>query len=209
MRNRRASLWFIPLALYLVFWVWYTNLSGPLTDAEIESFLTTMTKNGAGQSRIDSMTKFMTSDNGNDLIMVNILDLNENPPDLPATGPNASASDLINHYMAHMYPAQLTRASHPVFFGQAIHNAMDITGIENAEHWDQGALFRYRSRRDLLEIATDPAFAERHDYKMGALDKTIAFPVDPTLHLSDLRLLLALVLFSFVALIDLLIYRRR
>jgi hypothetical protein len=208
MNSRRASLWFIPFAIYIVFLVWYTNLSGPITEKEMQSYLATMQANGADPSRMDFLRTFMTSDTGNHFIMINILDLNESPPDLPATGPQATAADLINHYMAHMYPAQLARASHPVFFGQAIHDAMDLTGIENAEHWEQGALFRYRSRRDLMDIATDPKFAERHDYKLGALEKTIAFPVQPTLHLSDLRLLLALLLFSLVAFVDLLVYRK-
>ncbi len=28
-------------------------------------------------------------------------------------------------------------------------DALDLSGIENAESWDQAALFRYRSRRDI------------------------------------------------------------
>jgi hypothetical protein len=95
-----------------------------------------------------------------------------------------------------------------VFFGRAVFDAMDVSGIEGAEHWEQGALFRYRSRRDIVEIATNPAFSERHDYKMGALEKTIAFPVEAVLYYSDLRVMLALLLFSLVSFIDLLIYRR-
>ena len=35
---------------------------------------------------------------------------------------------MMNHYMEHMYIAQLKRASHPVFFGQAVADAMDISG---------------------------------------------------------------------------------
>jgi len=89
-----------------------------------------------------------------------------------------------------------------------VYPSMDLIGIQHAEDWDQGALFRYRSRRDLMEISTDPAFSERHDYKLAALTKTIAYPVETVLYFSDLRLMLALLLFSLVALADLLIYRR-
>ncbi len=209
MKSRRASLWLIPTAAYLVFVVWYTNLSGPLSETEIQGFVNKLEQSGASADRVARIRKFMQADTGAQLIMINALDLNDNPPELPATGPGADASALIAHYMEHMYPAQLKRACHPVFFGQAIFDAMDITGIENAEHWDQGALFRYRSRRDLMEISTDPRFAGRHDYKMAALEKTIAYPVQPTLYLSDLRFLLALLLFSIVSFIDLIVYRRR
>ncbi len=208
MNNKRLWLWLISLGVYVAFCLWYTNLAGPLSEGEIAGFITRMEQGGASPKRVATMRRFMEEDTGRQFIMINALDMREDPPDLPATGPDATASDLINHYMEHMYPAQFARASHPVFFGRAVFDAMDVSGIEGAEHWEQGALFRYRSRRDILEIATNPAFAERHDYKMGALEKTIAFPVEAVLYYSDLRFILALLLFSLVSLIDLLIYRR-
>jgi hypothetical protein len=208
MKNKRTGLWLVPGVIYVVFCLWYTNLGGPLSNAEIDSFVAQLEQNGATAARIASIRRFMEEDSGNQFIMINALDMRENPPDLPATGPDATASDLINHYMEHMYPAQFARASHPIFFGRAVSDAMDISGIDGAEHWEMGALFRYRSRRDIMAISTNPLFAERHDYKMGALEKTIAYPVEPSLYLSDPRLLLALILFSLVSFIDLMIYRR-
>ena len=62
------------------------------------------------------------------------------------------------------------------------------------ERWDSGALMRYRSRRDMLEISSNPAFRGSHDFKIAAMEKTIAFPLDPWFHLGDPRLLLAFVL---------------
>lgn len=162
----------------------------------------------APPERIETIRKFMEEDTGNQFIMVNNLDMAEAPPELPATGPGASASELIDHYMEHMYPAQFKRASHPVFYGNAVATAMDITGIKNAEVWTQGALFRYRSRRDVMAISTDPRFRERHEYKLGALDKTIAYPVEAILYPNDLRILMALIIFCLVSLIDLIVYRR-
>jgi hypothetical protein len=208
MNNKRLWLWLISLGVYVMFCLWYTNLGGPLSEEEIAGFTSRMEQGGASPQRVAAMRRFMEEDTGRQFIMINALDMREDPPNLPATGPDATASDLINHYMEHMYPAQFARASHPVFFGRAVFDALDISGIEGAEHWEQGALFRYRSRRDVLEISTNPAFSERHDYKMGALEKTIAFPVEAVLNYSDLRFILALLLFSLVSLIDLLIYRR-
>lgn len=75
-------------------------------------------------------------------------------------------------------------------------DAMDISGIEGAKHREQGALFRYCSRRDILAIATDPALDERHDYKMAALTKTIAYPVEPIPNPDDFRILFTLILFA-------------
>ena len=87
--------------------------------------------------------------------------------------------------------------------GSAVYPAMDVVGIEGAETWDQAALFRYRSRRDLLEIVTNPAFSGEHHFKTAALDKTIAYPIETQLYLSDPRLLLGLILLALTALVDL------
>jgi hypothetical protein len=198
----RLVLWLSAAVAYAVFFTWYTNFDGPMREDEIAVVLSRAEQGGRSPESMKVLEHFMRTDTGNDFVMVNLLDMNESPPELPATGPGAGPMELINHYMEHMYPAQFKRACHPVFFGRAVADAMDLSGIEGAAHWDQGALFRYRSRRDVLAIATDPAFAERHDYKMAALTKTIAFPVEPVLHPGDARILVGLLLFSIFALID-------
>jgi hypothetical protein len=101
--------------------------------------------------------------------------------------------------MDYMWPALLARACHPVAFGEAAGASLDVLGIEGAGHWSQGALMRYRSRRDMMEIATNPAFREAHVYKFAAMAKTIAFPIDPWGQLGDPRL----VLFGVLAVVGL------
>ena len=75
-----------------------------------------------------------------------------------------------------------------------ISTAMDIMNADGMESWTAGAGVRYRSRRDLLEIGTNPAFEGRHEFKVASMAKTIAFPVDPFNYLGDPRLVLALLL---------------
>ena len=205
----RFYFWFTAALLYVFFVVWYTNFDGPMQEDEIAEVLKQARASGRSVQSLKTLEDFMRTDTGNDFIMVNLLDMNESPPDLPATGPGADPMQLINHYMEHMYPAQFERASHPIFFGRAVADAMDISGVEGANHWDQGALFRYRSRRDIIAIATNPAFNERHDYKMAALTKTIAFPVEPVLNPGDARIVFGLLLFSIFSLLDMFLFRRR
>ena len=95
-------------------------------------------------------------------------------------------------FAAKFLASLFARASHPVIAGDAIFTAMDIVGIEGAESWDSAGLVRYRSKRDLLEIASNPAFGEKHDYKVAALEKTIAFPITTRMNLGDPRLILGL-----------------
>ena len=71
---------------------------------------------------------------------------------------------------------------------------------ENAEVWETAALFRYKSRRAFLEIVTHPDMNSKHKYKIAALEKTIAFPVEAQLYLGDPRLLLGFI-FSILGLL--------
>lgn len=208
MIKKRKWLWLTPTLIYIVFTLWYTNLGGPLTSEEVDTVIQAMQANGESPEQIELLRNFMGEDTGKQFIMINNIDTVESPIELPATGPNASAGDLMNYYMEYMFPALFMRASHPIFMGYPIAPSMDIVGIDNAEVWTQGALMRYRSRRDLIEIATDPRFEERHEYKLAALDKTIAYPVEVSLYLSDPRFLLALILLCVTLILDLLVYRR-
>ena len=49
---------------------------------------------------------------------------------------------------------------------------------------------RCRSRRDLLEIVTNPEFRGRHHFKVAALGNTIAYPIQMPFYPGDPRLLL-------------------
>jgi hypothetical protein len=61
---------------------------------------------------------------------------------------------------------------------------------------------RYRSRRDMMEISGNPEFAGSHEFKVAAMQKTIAFPIDPWIQAGDPRLLLALILSLVGALVS-------
>lgn len=37
-------------------------------------------------------------------------------------------------------------------------------------------MMRYRSRRDLVELVLDPAFADGHVFKLAAIERTISYP---------------------------------
>ena len=200
--STRFKIWLIPALLYAAFFYWYTEFGGPLSDTEVDQFVATMKTNGSEPKIIAFIDEFARQDSGRQFLMVNNIDMNENPPDVEGAKPGESASDLMARYMGHMIPALLARACHPVLMGSAVYPTMDLVGIEGAENWDQAALFRYRSRRAFLEIVTNPAFAGKHHFKTAALDKTIAYPIETDLYLGDPRLLLGLILLAVTALID-------
>ena len=199
---KRSWVWLAPALFYLIFFSWYTNLKGPLSPEEINHFVDILEANGSTPDRIVEIKRFMEEDDGKHFYMMNLLDLTDNPPEMLATGPDASSSELMDHYMEFMNPELYSRACHPIFFGRVLADALDLSGIENAESWDQAALFRYRSRRDMMAIATNPKFLERHDYKIASLVKTIASPVKPLFFLGDLRFTLGLIFFALVSIVN-------
>lgn len=196
--SARALLWLVLTVVYGSFVFWYTNTDGPLTEEEIQSVLERMAANNTTDTDLSVIEDFMRSDTGNQFVMINILDVNENPTPI---GDKDTPGELLGHYMEYMYPELFKRDCHPIFAGTAVASAMDLIGIEGAENWDQGALMRYRSRRDVIDIASNPVFSERHDHKLAALTKTIAYPVevqvslaDPRFHLATLLIILGLML---------------
>ncbi len=185
--------WGVLAFVYGLFFYWYTSFGGPLSDEEISRYVSLIESRGAGSEDIERMRTFLENDSGDDFVMVNIIELNETPVAVPGVDPTESSSQVLGRYMAYMWPALLSRASHPVIFGAAAAESMDVWGIDGAEKWSQAAFMRYRSRRDMMEIATNPDFQGPHEYKIAAMAKTIAFPADPWMSAGDPRLLLALV----------------
>ena len=200
--TQRSKIWLSSALVYAAFVFWYTDFSGPLSDAEVDQFVVTMTQNGSDPSTVAYIETFLRNDSGRQFLMLNALDMNDNPPDIEGAEPGESAQQLMDRYMEHMYPELFKRASHPVIFGQAAYTALDNVGIENAEQWTDGAIFRYRSRRTFMDLIANPNLKGRHAFKLAALDKTIAYPIETSIYLGDMRLILGLILLSITALLD-------
>ena len=198
----RMKIWLLPALFFTLFLFWYTPTGGPLSDAEVDNFIAKMERNGSPPEAMSLIRQFGEEDTGKHFIMINNIDYNETPGDVAGAAPGEDAEQLLGRYMEHMIPAMLSRGSHPVMIGPAAYRSMDVIGVEGVDIWDMGGLVRYRSRRDFLEIVTDPAFSGKHHFKAAALEKTIAFPVEPDFNLGDPRLLIGLLLLSLTALAD-------
>ena len=184
--------WLVIVVIYLVFFSWYSSFKAPLSPQEIEYYVEKV--NGTSEE-LASFRKFMEEDDGDDFVMINIMEMYDTPLQIEGVEPDETTDQVLGKYMEYMFPAMLSRASHPVFRGNAASlRAMDIMNADGMETWTGAAGVRYRSRRDMIEISTNPEFAGRHEFKVAALAKTIAFPVAPFSYLGDPRLILALLL---------------
>lgn len=188
--------WTVCGVIYAAFFYWYTSFGGPLSDEEIQQYMAYFERQADRLDRkgLERMRYFMETDTGDDFVMINVIDIYDVPLQVEGVIPGETSDEVMGKYTAYMYPAMFSRASHPVIAGAAANVAMDLMNAPGMERWDQGAGIRYRSRRDLLEIATNPAFSGSHTFKVAAMEKTIAFPIDPWFHFGDPRLLFALIL---------------
>ena len=200
----RSWLWGGPAVAWLLFCWWYTNTSGPLTANEVDAFAARVEARGEDAEGVRQLRRFMQEDTGGQFLMVNLVEMAESDPSRPD-----EPEESMARYMDHMYPQLFSRACHPVFAGPVVHRAMDLVGVEGAERWSTVAIMRYRSRRDLLEIALNPVFDSKHEFKVAALAKTIAVPVEPVLYFGDLRTVFFFAVFFLVAIADALTFRRR
>ena len=191
-----TRVWLILAVIYAAFFSWYTSFGGPLTAEEVDWYLAELLRVGQPPEAVEDIRAFLENDTGDDFVMLNIVDYRESPLVVEGSPPAENAQEMVDRYMEFMYPALFARACHPVMLGSAAHRAMDLMGleVEGIDVWDQAALMRYRSRRDLMDILSNPAFAGRHEFKVAAITKTVAFPLDSWFQLGDPRLVLALVL---------------
>ena len=191
-----AWIWLVVAVVYGALFSWYTSFGGPLSDEEIAGYLAAMQQGDPSSAPEDlaRIRRFMEEDTGDDFAMLNVIDMYETPLRIEGVAPGDTSEEVLGRYMQYMWPALLSRASHPVFSGSAAHTAMDLMNAPGMDSWTSGALMRYRSRRDLFDIATNPEFAGSHEFKVAAMRKTIAYPLDPWFQLGDPRLVAALLL---------------
>jgi hypothetical protein len=116
------------------------------------------------------------------------------PLQIEGVEPGETSEDVQAKYMEFMVPELFWRGCQSVIHGYAASSAVDLMNADGMEAGCIGAGLRSRSRRDRVEIATNLEFGDRREFKFAAMEKTIAFPIDPWLQLGDPRLVLALVL---------------
>jgi hypothetical protein len=196
--RRTILVWAGLLLVYVLFRSWYDGGGGPLGADEVQRYVALFEERGAEPAQLEALREFLAGDTGSDFVMANFIHFRE--------GPDAQRD--LERYMAFMFPQMLQRACHPVLMGPAVARALDLWGIEDGDRWSLVGLVRYRSRRDLVEIATHPAFADAHRYKAAAIEQTIAVPIEPSLQLGSPRWWVGGALVALGALLQLALRRR-
>ena len=186
------------VVLYSAFLIWYGGRGKPLSQDEVDACLTEIQrkagKQGLSEAELPMMKEFRElaqSDDGREYYMVNLLKFRKvaQYPEGSSFGDDPMAAN--DRYNKAIIPRLFKYGSHPVFvskvMGRFIHP-------EDKEDWDQVAMVRYRSRRDMLKMVIDMAGVEVGIHKWAALEKTHVFPVKPVINLILVRGTVAIIL---------------
>ena len=206
---RRNTLinWSSFLLLYLLFSWWHGTFEGPLSSEEIQQYLEKFQDLYPAENA-QTFRKFMEEDNGKAVVMVNAILLFDQPK--PIDGKQAASSEeALETYAGFVLPFLIQRGSYPLYSGNALYQTVEVWGIEGAESWSSGALVRYRSLRTLMDMITREEFAQFHDHKVAAIEKTIAFPTTREIQIGGLGSLVFFMLLSLHLGIQLLLKHRQ
>ena len=208
---RIAVVWVLGAILYGLFVYWYTNWSGPLTNAEVSQYLQQLEASGASSDNRKRLEDFMKRDDGREFFMVNLLQ----------PGQQQADQEAVDNYISYMLPKLLLRASLPLVVANALGPVVDRVGLEddrgslvvpperNVDIWESAALFRYRSRRDMMDIVTLDDFRDVHSDAAEGWTKKLAFPTRIPVNPADPRLLLGLLLMVLCSLYTMISGARR
>ena len=170
-------IWGAALAAYLAFRGWYDNWRGPLRPHEIDAFMTAM-EGGFAESGNDPSTlrAFLEADDGREFIMVNLVKANMELVKDPDGGAMVPGINLLKRYATQFVRRLMRKGGHPGIVGRKVGGYIDAWNAPPDPAWTIFGLVRYRSRRDMIELALDPTFKSRHAAKIAGTAVTFSFP---------------------------------
>lgn len=204
-------IWGIAILVYATFSFWYVGVRGPLTEAEIEAYMSRLTASSPSPpaERLEVMRSFLRADDGREFFMLNLVRVHQAPVTPPGGGVPLPAREVLEGYSRPFMRALFARAGHPAYFGRAAGGYVEQWNVAPNPGWSFGAAIRYRSRRDVMELVTDPRFTDIHGFKTTAIETTFAFPTSPGFVVFGPRVFVALAVALLAALVQLLVVQLR
>ena len=165
-----------------MFILWYRGWGKPLTSDEVENYFLTIRKNAGIENEpepkfLKNFRELAKSDDGKEFIMVNLMKFKDN-------NPNSEAIKAHKRYSKEIIPLLLKNGSFPVF---ASKKSGQFITPDSVDDWDEVAMVRYRSRRDLIKMVVQGSKNDLGKDKWKSMEKTFVFPVKSILRVGLLR----------------------
>lgn len=199
-------IWATAAILYTIFWLWYVGFRRPLSTKEIDHYIGKLEQLTDGNPEsMANMRQFLENDTGKSFAMVNSIVLKKMPDLVDGVKEGEQSLEVLMNYVKPFMKMMIRRGGIAIFQGRAAGKSVDVINIDNADEWQICGINRFRSRRDMMEILTNPKFHEKHELKFAALDKSIAYPVDPWFQLGGFPLTVALILALIAAILHIIL----
>ena len=201
---RRRWPWTLVALLYAGFLVWHQpwlvpRLSAAEVEAAFEGRLGSAKIHGDDKARLKA---FFASDDGQSFYNLNLMRFSERAIYLdgkPRPG-ISSGSDANDAYSRVVIPLLLQRGSYPVLATSKISNLL-LEAAPGADFFQEVAIVRYRSRRDMLDMILDPDYIAGAPHKFASLAQNVAVPTRSVL-VADLSLFVPLFLVALALLLS-------
>jgi hypothetical protein len=142
---------------------------------------------------------FMDQDDGKPFYMVNLMQYRERAVYRDASQPGGTRVEAISGreagrlYGRMVLRELLKRGCYPVLVSRKLSNF--LSAGDSADFFEDVAVVRYRSRRDMLAMVASPAFFKGVLHKWASLEKTVAVPTR-LLFMLDLQIVVPVLLLA-------------
>jgi hypothetical protein len=171
------AIWSAALLLWLGFRLFYDGLRRPLRPHEIETFLAglgaRMDATGNDAARLRAC---LEADDGREFVMLNLVKTRPGIVADPDSGKALGGAGWLGRYSRVFVRGLMRRGGHPLFVGRKVGGYIDAWNTPADPGWTLFGTMRYRSRRDLIHMAGDPAFRAVHPAKLLGTEATFSFP---------------------------------
>ncbi len=178
-------IWVVALALYIVFRLWYDNWRGPLSPQEVNDFMNQVSGlKMSAYSDPKDLRAFLEADDGKEFVMVNLVRVHTGELAHPHTGKPTKGIDLLREYGNSFVKVLVRHGGHPVLVMRKVGGYIDSWNTPPDPGWHVAGSMRYRSRRDMMQLALDPSVRDVHILKTAATATTFSFPSQVVLGLA-------------------------
>ncbi len=178
-------IWVVALALYIVFRLWYDNWRGPLSPQEVNDFMNQVSDLKMSEySDPKDLRAFLEADDGKEFVMVNLVRVHTGELAHPHTGKPTKGIDLLREYGNSFVKVLVRHGGHPVLVMRKVGGYIDSWNTPPDPGWHVAGSMRYRSRRDMMQLALDPSVRDVHILKTAATATTFSFPSQVVLGLA-------------------------
>ena len=191
---------FIALSVSILLLTFTLMKSTPMTTVEVDDYLAQIsgfTHIPGGQHDLNELKEFFSTDDGESFYTVNLYKYHDKAKYLSPESSEVSGIEAYDKFSSVMMKLLFSNFSYPVFGSNWL--------VLSDNDWDRIVIVKYRSRRDMARIFSNPEFSKASEHKWASIRKHDRFIVK-AVHLPEIYMLFTLIL---IILFTILLTRRK